>query len=83
MKNKKTIKVVRITVVILLLCWCAMITTDYLLSLKAKPPIFAIASHIMDSDRYLGLGYTIFINYEGPVGFEGEELQGHFRWGWR
>lgn len=81
MKNKK-IRLLFLIPVILLILWGTMATTDYILSRKAEPPIFAVASHVTDADRYLGIGYRIIIHYEGPIGFPGEELQGDFYWGW-
>ena len=80
---KKRKKTAIIIASVLVLCWTSMVITDYVLALQTKKPIFSIYSEVTDADRYRGLGYTIFLKYQGPVGMPGEQLKGYFYWGWR
>lgn len=68
--------------IFLAICWGGMVITDYQRCKQVKPPIFARPANVLDYDVYIGLGYTITIGFNGPVGAAGEELKGHFSWGW-
>lgn len=71
-------KRILITVLFLVLCWGTMVTTDFILAMQAKKPIFSIYSEITDADRYKGLGYTIYIKYQGIAAMPEEELKDMF-----
>ena len=74
---------VTILVFVILLCWGIMAYVDYSLCKKVEPPIFAIEMPVNDQSQYIGLGYTIVLRYNGPIGMSGEQLKGYFYWGWR
>ena len=78
----KKVKGACLLVVLLGVVWSRMVMTDMALCKQAQAPKYAIPVQVMDVDQYKGLGYTITIGYEGPVGKAGEQLVGKFEWGW-
>lgn len=61
---KKRVKFSLIALVVVIIIWITMFTTDYIRVSSLKTPIFTIKSNIKDdlgSGTYYGLGYSIEI----------------------
>ncbi len=80
--NKK-IKLLIILSILMGILWVSMVTTDYLLSVKAEAPVFAQRINASDADIYHGIGYTVIIDDGYAVSPPDAELKGCFHWGWR
>lgn len=80
-KNRTFIPIILIFAVILF--WMGIVITDYTLSTRVQPPIFAQKINASDADIYHGIGYTIIIDDGYAVAPPEAELKGYFYWGWR
>ena len=79
---KKKIKSVFIIPIIIVFLWGSAILTDYILSTKDMPPVFAWEIEVSDANAYQGIGYRIVLDDGFAVSPPDAEIKGYFYWGW-
>ena len=78
----KKVKLAIIVPAIIVFFWGCAVITDYILSTKDMPPVFAWEIEVSDANVYHGIGYRILLDDGFAISPPDAKIKGYFYWGW-